>query len=87
MAMSWTPGVAAMPALQLVDLAAGTYYLCFSGFGDAFSGSVDTDELFDGIGHSENFDYKLAVGFSVVPAPASVAMLGLGGLAAARRRR
>jgi len=80
-------GVGFMPSLQISNLAAGTYYIGFSGFGDAFSNSVDTDELFDGIGHSENFDYKLAVGFSIVPAPASVAMLGLGGLMATRRRR
>lgn len=80
-------GVAFMPSLQIANLAAGTYYIGFSGFGDANFTSVDTDELFDGIGHSENFDYKLAVGFSIVPAPASVAMLGLGGLMASRRRR
>lgn len=80
-------GVGLMPALQLVDLAAGTYYIGFSGFGDADSDSVDTDELFDGIGHDESFGYKLSVGFSIVPAPASAALLGMGGLVAARRRR
>lgn len=80
-------GVAFLPSLQLVDLAAGTYFVGFSGFGDADASSVATDELFDGIGHTENFTYKLAVGFSVVPAPSSAALLGLGGLLAARRRR
>lgn len=80
-------GVGLMPSLQIENLAAGTYYVGMSGFGDAGSGSVDSDELFDGLGHQENFAYKLVLGFTVVPAPASVAMLGLGGLVAARRRR
>jgi hypothetical protein len=80
-------GVGLMPSLQLENLSAGTYYVGLSGFGDAASGSVDSDELFDGIGHQENFAYKLVLGFTVVPAPSAVAMLGMGGLLAARRRR
>lgn len=80
-------GVGLMPSLQLENLAAGTYYIGMSGFGDAGASSVDTDELFDGLGHQENFAYKLVLGFTVVPTPASVAMLGLGGLVATRRRR
>lgn len=80
-------GVDLMPSLQIANLAAGTYSVGISGFGDAGAGSVDSDELFDGLGHDEDFAYKLVFGFTVVPAPASVAMLGFGGLVMARRRR
>jgi hypothetical protein len=80
-------GVGNMPALQIDNLAAGTYFVGMSGFGDAFSDSVGSDELFDGGQHTENFAYKLTMGFTVVPSPASVAMLGFGGLAMVRRRR
>lgn len=79
-------GVGLMPALQIENLGAGTYWVGLSGFGDASANSVDTDELFDGVGHEETFTYKLAIGFTV-PAPAPLALLGLGGLVAARRRR
>lgn len=80
-------GVGFLPALQVESLGAGTYYLGMSGFGDVGSDSVDTDELADGIGHSEDFGYKLAVGFTIVPAPGAIALLGMGGLAMSRRRR
>jgi hypothetical protein len=80
-------GVGLMPAIQVDDLSAGTYYIAFSGFGDVDSSSVDSDELADGIGHDEEFGYKLSVGFSIVPAPGSMALLGLGGMVMARRRR
>ncbi|MBL8762731.1 MAG: PPC domain-containing protein [Phycisphaerae bacterium] len=33
------------------------------------------------------FEYKLVVGINVVPAPASLGLLGLGGMVASRRRR
>lgn len=80
-------GIGLMPAIQLESLAAGTYYIGFSGFGDVGFGSVDSDELADGLGHSENFGYKLAIGFSVVPAPGAMALLGMGGMVMTRRRR
>ena len=80
-------GVGLMPAIQLDDLAAGIYYIGFSGFGDVDSGSVASDELADGVGHDEEFAYKLSVGFTVVPAPSSMALLGMGGMIATRRRR
>ena len=80
-------GIGLMPAISLNTLTAGTYFVGLSGFGDAGSGSVDTDELFDGQGHSENYGYKLNIGFTVVPAPGALALLGMGGLAVARRRR
>ena len=80
-------GVGLMPAIQVEDLAAGTYYIAFTGFGDVDGTSVDSDELADGMGHDEEFGYKLSVGFSIVPAPGSLALLGLGGMVMARRRR
>lgn len=79
------PGL--MPLIQLESLSAGTYYIGFSGFGDVGSDSVDTDELADGLGHSENFGYKINVGFSVIPAPSALALLGMGGVVMTRRRR
>ena len=80
-------GAGDMPALSISDLVAGTYYIGLSGFGDAFSSSVDSDELFDGAGHSESFGYKLTLGFTVVPAPSAIALLSMGGIVATRRRR
>lgn len=80
-------GVGLMPAIQVADLDAGTYYIAFSGFGDVDSTSVDTDELADGLSHTEDFGYKLSVGFSIVPAPGALALLGLGGAVMTRRRR
>jgi len=80
-------GVGLFPALQVTDLAAGTYFIAFSGFGDVDGSSVDSDELADGLGHSENFAYKISVGFSIIPAPSAMALLGMGGLVATRRRR
>jgi uncharacterized protein (TIGR03382 family) len=38
-------------------------------------------------GHTQSFDYKFVVGFNVVPTPGAAALLGLGGLMLARRRR
>lgn len=80
-------GIGFMPAVQLENLAAGDYFVGFSGFGDVFSDSVDTDELADGLGHSEDFGYKLTIGFTIIPAPGAMALLGMGGLVIARRRR
>lgn len=80
-------GIGFMPALQIADLAAGTYFVGMSGFGDVGSGSVDTDELADGLGHSQDFLYKLNIGFTIVPAPSAMALMGMGGLVMARRRR
>lgn len=80
-------GVGLMPALQVENLVAGDYYIGFSGFGDVDSTSIDSDELADGSGHDEDFGYKLSVGFSIVPAPGSLALLGLGGMVMTQRRR
>ncbi len=80
-------GIGLMPAIQIENLAAGTYYMGLSGFGDVGAGSVGTDELADGVGHAQNFAYKISVGFTIIPAPGAMALLGMGGLVASRRRR
>lgn len=80
-------GVGLMPALQVTSLAAGTYFIGMSGFGDAGPSSVGTTNIFDGLGHQESFVYKLTIGATVIPTPGALAMLGMGGLVAVRRRR
>ena len=80
-------GVGFMPALQIENLTAGTYYIGLSGFDDVDDTSVASDELADGIGHNQNFTYKLNAGFSVVPAPGAVALFGMGGIMMTKRRR
>ncbi len=80
-------GFGFMPAIQLVNLTAGTYHIGLTGFGDVDAGSVGSDDLADGIGHTQDFAYKISVGFTIVPAPGALALFGLGGLVASRRRR
>jgi hypothetical protein len=80
-------GIDLMPAIQVLNLTAGTYFLGFSGFGDVDGGSVDSDELADGLGHQQNFGYKLTIGFSIIPAPGALALAGMGGIVMTRRRR
>lgn len=80
-------GIGLMPALQFANLLAGQYYIGISGFGDQGAPSVGTTDIFDGLGHQQNFAYKLTLGLTVIPAPSALAMLGIGGLVAARRRR
>jgi len=86
------PGL--LPALQLFDLSAGSYFVGVSGFPDVTfaDGAVDNDVLFDGLdstgaAHQEVFDYKLTISANLVPTPGAAAVLGLGGLVATRRRR
>lgn len=67
---------------------AGTYYLGVTGFDDLNLGLSGTNPPRIPIGgHTENFDYKLVVGLNPVPAPGSIALLGLAGLVGLRRRR
>ena len=80
-------GVDFMPAIQIQDLVAGTYYIGLSGFGDVDSSSVDSDELADGLGHQENFAYKISIAVSIVPAPGAFALFGVGGIMMTRRQR
>lgn len=85
-------GIDLMPAIQLQNLAAGLYYIGISGFGDVDSGSVGTSNIADGLlvtggQHQEEFGYKLSVGFTIVPAPGSMTLLGMGGALMIRRRR
>lgn len=83
-------------AFIIDQVAAGTYFIGVSGFPDiGFLGDPDptgTDEIFDGLDGSgavvdNEFDYKLSLAVNLVPAPGAVALAGLGGLVAMRRRR
>ncbi len=88
-------GSSTVSSLIQATLAPGSYFLVISGFNDG--GTLNT--LPDGFvgdgtpvpgqtpGHTQNFDYKFIVGFNVIPTPGAAALLGLGGLAMARRRR
>ncbi len=87
-------GVDLLPALQLFNLSAGTYFIGVSAFPDITfaDNAVDNDILFDGLdanglAHTANFDYKLSIAANVIPSPGAIALLGLGGLAGARRQR
>ena len=82
-------GIDGFPALQYT-LAPGTYFLGVTGANDlGFPGPLTFP---DGRNpnqspHLENFAYKMVVGLSLVPSPSAAALLGLGGVMAARRRR
>ncbi len=87
-------GSGGMSSLIRLNLAPGNYYLALSGFND---GGIPNN-LPDGFngggmpgpgaeGHGENFTYKLLVGFNIVPTPGAIALFGIGGMMAARRRR
>lgn len=82
-----------MSSLNTITLAAGTYHIGVTGYNDmdlGFSGPILPDG-FDGTtqinGHEQNWTYKLIIGLNIVPTPGAAALLGLGGLAASRRRR
>ncbi len=82
-------GIELFPALE-ATLSPGTYLIAMTGYNDM--GLPGTPTLPDGRNadqspHMEDFQYKLLMGFSVIPAPSAAAVLGLGALAAARRRR
>jgi hypothetical protein len=75
------------PLINAFDTSAGRYFVGISGFGDAPPISVLFNQLFDGQGHSEQFSYRLELGFNVVPSPSTGAILLPGLLLGARRRR
>jgi hypothetical protein len=88
-------GSGGMSSLLALNLAPGNYYLALSGWDDGgladtipdgFNGS-NAPAPGAGVGHGENFTYKLLVGFNVIPTPGALALMGVGGLAMARRRR
>ncbi len=88
-------GSGGMSSLLALNLAPGNYYLALSGWDDGgavnsipdgFNGS-NPPAPGAGVGHGENFTYKLLIGFNVVPTPGALALMGVGGLAMARRRR
>ena len=77
-----------LPAINITGLAAGTYFLGVSGFPDGSSTSI-LDGLNDDTGesHQQNFEYKIALGVNLVPAPGAATLAAFAGLAAVRRRR
>jgi hypothetical protein len=83
-------GSPGMSSLIQFNLTAGTYFLAVSGFNDGNATNLpdgfagNTTQL---SGHTQSFDYKFLVGFNVIPTPGATALLGLGALAIARRRR
>ncbi|MEM1186077.1 MAG: pre-peptidase C-terminal domain-containing protein [Planctomycetota bacterium] len=86
------PGL--LPALQLFDLDAGTYYVGVSAFPDITfaDDAVNTDTLFDGLdsagaAHTGDFSYKLTISANLVPAPGVAAIFGAAAIATVRRRR
>ena len=62
------------------DLAGGVYFVAIGEFNTTFGAG------FSASGGDEAVDYNLDI-FTNIPAPSSVALLGLGGLVATRRRR
>jgi len=77
-----------LPAINITGLTAGSYFLGVSGFPDG-NGTSLFDGLNDDTGepHQQNFDYKLALGVNLVPAPGAATLAAFAGLAAVRRRR
>ena len=67
--------------IGLDGLDAGTYYLALGGFNTVFGGS------FDAVSTSTTNTGPFVINGIVVPEPTSLALVGLGGLAALRRRR
>jgi len=70
-------GIGFLSSIQFEVTETGTWTFAVSGFGD-------DDFVGD---HGEEFDYKLVFAINPIPAPGALALLGLAGLAGARRRR
>jgi hypothetical protein len=72
--------------LSWTDTTGGTYDVNY-GIKSASGKMFLNIGIANWVGHNATFRVDGQGGFSVVPAPASMALLGLGGLVAARRRR
>ncbi|MEL6797103.1 MAG: PEP-CTERM sorting domain-containing protein, partial [Planctomycetota bacterium] len=76
---AWLPATNSESATWIVDPDDYADILTANTFGTVFFPADTSDDIAAG---------AVAIGtYSVIPAPASAALLGLGGLAAARRRR
>lgn len=83
------PGL--LPAINVVGLPAGDYFIGISGFADLTS-TTGLTELFDGLEadgspHDVSGNYKLSIDANLVPAPGAFALTAVAGFAATRRRR
>lgn len=80
------------PSFEAI-LNAGTYCIVIGHFGDAATSGASQPGDWDGLNANgapitaSSLQYKLVVGFNAIPTPGAAALLGLGGLAMARRRR
>lgn len=85
-------GPANLSALNITSLPAGNYFIGVSEYADV-TNATGLTELFDGIDSftgqptSGVFTYKLSIAVNLVPAPASMALVGMGGFFVTRRRR
>ena len=71
-----------------IDLAAGTYYVAMQdAYGDGWAWGSFVGGLSIGSGSGTVSASSASFSFTVVPAPGAMALLGLAGLAARRRRR
>jgi hypothetical protein len=75
-------GVGLFSAFE-VTVPAGSYYLGVTGYNDLGLPNV---HLPNG-SHTETFQYKLTVGINPIPAPGSIALLGVALVTATRRHR
>lgn len=85
--------IAAWPSFEAL-LGAGQYYIVIGHFGDAATSVASTPADWNGlnangapISVASPLQYKLVVGFNAIPTPGCAALLGIGSLAMARRRR
>ena len=77
-------GDGAYSRISNLTVPAGSYTLVVGDFATNFSGTSTLNNLTFGSAPAAGYDYGLTI---IVPAPGALALLGLGGLAAARRRR
>lgn len=70
-------GIGLLSMYQFEVPTTGRWAFAVSGFGD---------DDFNGLGHDENYDYKLGFVINPIPEPGSLALLAAGLLALSRRR-